>query len=74
MIAIPPEYIESCVYLYATKDDAENGKRSGGSGLTVGVRFETNISHYQNYIVTCWHLLRKFTNPTIRINLRAGGF
>lgn len=74
MIAIPPEYIESCLYIYSTKEDAQLGRRSGGSGLTVGVKLERNPSYYQNYIVTCWHVIEKFPNPTVRINLRSGGF
>lgn len=72
MVPIPPEYLESCVYIYRSREDAEQGVPSGGgTGFTVGVVLEKNTDCYQLYIVTCKHVIKDVANPTVRINRRS---
>lgn len=71
MVPIPPEFLESCVYVYRSKYDAENGvPDGGGTGFAVGVVLKNNTDFYQLYIVTCRHVIEGMTSPTIRVNLR----
>jgi hypothetical protein len=77
---LPPPLIESGVFLYPTRVDAEDRQKWGGSGFLVGVNCKTNPAYYVHlYIVTNEHVARscsvaRLTNEKDEIEIKDGSF
>lgn len=73
MPRINDELLNSVVYLYQTKEDAEQGKKAGGTGFLVGypTSFDKNRSYL--YAVTNRHVVEDAQATVIRINRADGG-
>jgi hypothetical protein len=69
---ISDQLTDCAVYIYRSLQDAHGGERQGGSGFLVGVRSEINPDLNYTYIVTNWHVVRKATNPVVRLNRKDG--
>jgi hypothetical protein len=57
MPRIPDEFLQSSVYMYASADDASEGRRAGGSGFLVGVESSDRGRGFFGYAVTNAHLI-----------------
>ena len=75
MPRIEDKYLECPIYMYASKEDAINGERQGGSGFVVGILIPNSkdLFHPTVYAVTNQHVIEdKFT--AVRINTYSGGY
>lgn len=73
MPKIPEKVLDCVFYLYKNKKDAENGKKTGGTGFLVGVTSERFPNYEQyNYIygVSNLHVIKE--NPVVRLNTLDG--
>ncbi len=67
------ESILNCtIYLYSTKQDAQNGDRTGGSGFIVGVDSEKFEWAAHFYAVTNSHVIKEGKSSVIRVNATQG--
>ncbi|MFL6240064.1 MAG: serine protease [Actinomycetes bacterium] len=74
MPAIPDEYLDCVVFLYASERHAEEGNTErGGTGflVTVPMREGDEDGPRATYVVTNWHCAKH--TPTLRFNIRDGG-
>jgi len=69
---IAPQFLESVIYLYPSKDAAKDGKNAGGSGFIVGVTSEQFADIFYLYAVTNRHVIEDGQSRTIRINTTDG--
>jgi hypothetical protein len=65
--------LDSVVYLYPSKDDADAGVGEGGTGFLVWVPSEVHEDYGFVYCVTNSHVIREAASPVIRINTKDGG-
>jgi Trypsin-like peptidase domain len=74
MPAIPPEILDTVVYLYPDADSASRGERAGGSGCLVVLPTQTEpfVVGFM-YVVTNSHVIREGKVSAIRLNTRDGG-
>ena len=63
---IPPRILSCCVFLYATRDDAEKGKNSKGTGFIVGFPSDDATRSYA-YIVSCQHVVYNSGGSMVRV-------
>mgnify|MGYP002382187440 CR=1 FL=1 len=74
MPTIPPQLIETVVYLYPDRVSATNSETPGGTGFLVGVKFSSvNALLFHIYAVTNHHVAITGANSCIRVNKRGGG-
>jgi hypothetical protein len=66
MPRISDDILECSVYLYGSKEDAERGRKTGGSGFLVYV--ELNHRNGRVYVVTASHVVEKLKMPSVAIN------
>lgn len=73
MPAIPPEVLDTVVYLYPDADSASKGQRAGGSGCLVVIptQIEPFIMGFM-YVVTNSHVIRQGKASALRVNTRDG--
>jgi hypothetical protein len=71
--AIPPEILDTVVYLYPDTDCAARGEKAGGSGCIVVVEVQAEPLVGFMYVVTNSHVIREGKCSTIRLNTRDGG-
>src|SRR6185295_16698083 len=69
---IPQPYLDCSIYLYPTKESAEEGEKSGGSGFLVSVPIEGHDDWVSLYAVTNRHVVNKGC-LFIRLNKKNGG-
>jgi hypothetical protein len=63
----------NCVaYIYPTLADAEQGKKSGGSGFLVAVPLTGNPDYGEVYVLTNRHVIGNNSTPIVRINRNDG--
>jgi hypothetical protein len=70
-----PDIVLNCsIYLYPSREDAERGEKTGGSGFLVGVPYEDDDTkkHTCLYAATCSHIAIGAT--FLRVNRKAGDF
>jgi hypothetical protein len=72
MPRISDAYTHIAAYIYASAEDAEEGRAVGGSGFLVHVAFETNKHLSQIYVVTNRHVILRTPTPVIRLNQADG--
>jgi hypothetical protein len=73
MPKIPTGFLDSVIYLYRNRSDAEAGKNFGGTGFLVimpSELFPDRGSYF--YAVSNWHVVCKGGFSTIRINTHTG--
>jgi hypothetical protein len=65
-------FLDCVVYLYRTKDDAEDGERAGGSGFVVAIPFKSDIKSGMgvHFVVTNRHVIKEA--PVVRLNTKDG--
>jgi hypothetical protein len=75
-VLVPKAYLNSCFYIYPSKDQADRGAQAGGTGFFVAVPIPTeNTLAWQLYAVTAGHVVKEMKagdDPTIRVNLVGG--
>lgn len=64
---ISDDFIDCCIYLYASQSDAEAGQKTGGSGFLVGVPTTKIKNGHWIYAVTNRHVIEK-GNTVVRFN------
>lgn len=72
MPSIPLAILDCVFYLYANKQDAEAGVRSGGVGFFVGVKSTTNPNAMHIYAISNWHLAVRDGFSVVRLNTQDG--
>jgi len=74
MPKITDDVLNSVFFLYATREDALEGKNPGGSGffLEIGQNIQTGGGHHV-YGVTNWHVACRDGFSVIRVNAKNGG-
>jgi hypothetical protein len=74
MPAIPPEILDTVVYLYPDVDAASRGERAGGSGCVVAIPTQTEpFTMGFTYVVTNSHVIREGRASALRFNTRDKG-
>lgn len=73
-MVIPAHVLGCCFYIYKSKQGAERGEYSGGSGFFVAVPMKTKTDWFQCYAVTNAHVLDALPNPVLRVNRKDGEF
>lgn len=68
----PDELSDCTVFLYETRNDADSGKNTGGSGFLLGVPWETDPSKTHVYVVSNYHVTKGGTASVIRLNTKKG--
>lgn len=71
MPRIPDSVLDCAIYLYGSRDDAEAGKRIGGTGFLVSTLSTLRQNKPHVYAVTNKHVMAHF--PVLRVNTKAGG-
>jgi hypothetical protein len=72
MARIRDAFLDCAIYLYGSEADAEDGKRTGGSGFLVGVKAtDPSINLVVLYAVTNKHVIER-GNTVIRMNKKDG--
>lgn len=61
------------IYLYPSRDDADNSSPCGGCGFVVGIQSAINPIWWYEYAITNKHVVFDNNSPVIRINKEAGG-
>lgn len=76
MPRIDDAVLDSVLYLYPSKDDANEGKRAGGAGFWVSVECEENPAYQHAYVVTNSHVVKKSlgNSRVLRINTADGNY
>ncbi|MDP9383051.1 MAG: hypothetical protein M3Q29_23515 [Chloroflexota bacterium] len=69
---IEDQILDCVVYLYPSVEDAEAGKRVGGTGFLVGIPSKVNESRVYLYAATNSHVIREGKSPVIRLNTKEG--
>jgi hypothetical protein len=70
---IGDEFLECVVYIYPSKQAAEEGKHAGGSGFLVN--FPTPTEHKDRvFVVTNRHVIEDLDAPVVRVNRKDGSF
>ena len=69
---INDKLLDSVIYLYQTAEDADVGKRAGGTGFLVLVDSEVHADIGYMYAVTNSHVIREGKSPVIRLNSKEG--
>jgi hypothetical protein len=69
MPRISDEILECSIFLYHSKEDAENDYNTGGSGFLVAIKTE---QHECYYAVTNSHVILEGESPVVRINRKDG--
>jgi hypothetical protein len=64
--------LDATVFLYPSVEDAERGKRFGGSGVIVGIPAQPFPASSFIYVVTNWHVACQSGNSVIRISTPDG--
>ena len=72
MPKISPALLDCVFFLYKTREDAEMGKKSGGTGFFVGIPSEKFPQEKYVYAVTNWHNVLQNGYSIIRVNNVAG--
>jgi len=74
MPALPPELLDTVVYLYPDTDAAIKGERMGGCGCLVVLPTQTEpyVTGFM-YIVTASHNVKEGQTFVVRVNTRDGG-
>ena len=76
MPRISDEVLDTTFYLYANREDAENGRNAGGTGFFVNMRCAASEGQlnavYHIYAVSNWHVVRDSGNCVIRLNTKDG--
>lgn len=65
---VPPRLLSCCVFLYASRDDAEKGENSKGTGFIVGVQSEDATRSFA-YVVSCKHVVYNSYGSMVRLPL-----
>lgn len=78
MPLIPPEILDTVVYLYPDADSAARGERAGGSGCIVVIPVDPKETGERSvfgfmYVVTNSHVIREGKASALRLNTRDGG-
>lgn len=78
MPLIPPEILETVVYLYPDADSAQRGEKAGGSGCIVVIPVDPNETGEGSmfgfmYVVTNSHVIIEGKASALRLNTRDGG-
>src|SRR5579864_4573704 len=68
MPRIPPQILNSTVYLYPSREDAEAGSPFGGTGFIVGYSFPDDPNWMVPYVVTNWHVAIRDGASVVRVN------
>src|SRR5436190_21482298 len=72
-------YLDDVFFVYPSKSEAERGDPHGGSGVFIGMPFETIPSRVHTYAITNRHVIDEIKqadsggNPIIRLNDYSGG-
>lgn len=64
--------LDATVFLYPSVEDAEKGKKFGGSGVIIGIPAQPFPEASFIYVVTNWHVACQSGNSVIRINTSDG--
>jgi hypothetical protein len=72
MPRIADHILDSIVYLYPTRGDAEAGESIGGCGFLMRWQDDTDLKREQVYIVTNWHVVYEDVNLWVRLNTSDG--
>lgn len=71
---IPDFILNSIVYLYRDRDEAETGAEFGASGFLMGELSAANEKCSHIYVITNKHVVEgKFCSPVVRMNLKHPG-
>jgi hypothetical protein len=73
MPRIPLHILNSTVYLYPSREDAEAGRPVGGTGFIVAYPFPENPSRGYPYVITNWHVAVQQGASVVRVNSVTGG-
>jgi len=68
MPKINPEVLDCVFFLYKTREDAEKGKKSGGTGFFVGIPSDKFPEHIYAYAITNWHVVLEGGYSVLKIN------
>jgi len=71
MPRIHDNFLDCVVYLYRTKEDAEDGERAGGSGFVVAIQFKSDIKSGMgvHFVATNRHVIKE---APVRLNTKDG--
>jgi hypothetical protein len=75
---VPDQWLDAVVYLYPSKDAAENGERAGATGFIVSVPPDSetgvleDVGHH--YVVTNAHAVEDRQSVAVRVNKVTGGY
>ncbi|WP_299428367.1 serine protease [Sphingomonas bacterium] len=72
-LSFAQEMLSATVFLYPTVEDAEHGKKYGGSGAVIGVPVPGRPDIFYMYVVTNWHVACDGGNSVVRYTDRNGG-
>ncbi len=72
MPRIEDQLLDSVIYLYPSKQAAEDGERAGGTGFLVGMPTSQSQGSVYLYAVTAGHVVREAlgNSPVVRFNTR----
>lgn len=73
MPRIPPEILKCTFFLYRTREDAERGTNTGGTGFFIGIPSSVHPQGMHAFAVTNWHVAVDSGFSVIRVNLIGGG-
>src|SRR4051812_11165692 len=72
MPKIPHRILNSTVYLYPSRDDAERGTAFGGTGFILVYPWPDDPSMGIPYVVTNWHVAVQQGASVVRVNTPTG--
>ncbi len=73
MPRIPLEVLKCTFFLYRSREDAEQGINTGGTGFFIGIRSSIHQRGMHAFAITNWHVAVDSSFSVIRINLAGGG-
>jgi len=73
MPKLPSYFFRSVIYLYETREHAEQGKPFGGTGFLVGEAVEGRTDGVHVFAVTNWHVAVSGGASVVRVNKLGGG-
>jgi hypothetical protein len=73
MPKLPKRSVDLPFFLYRSREDAEAGRESGGTGFFVGVPSQVRAGTYHLYAVSNWHVAVRGGSSIMRLNRMGGG-
>lgn len=73
MPKVPDDSRETVFYLYKSKEDAESGNNTGGTGFYVGIPSQKHPNGIYIYGISNWHAAIEGGYSVIRVNSKDGG-